>query len=148
MLRFLADTFLLEGFGFDAPKPVEELGVYLPGRGDVTLEEALDGRDPASRSIGITFYRSHRLTGNTDFVDGLCAAIERAGGHPLPVWSYTLRREPDDGRVAALELLDGHVDALVTTMLAHRRRRDARRRASGTRARSRRSTCRSSRRCA
>jgi cobaltochelatase CobN len=42
----------------------------------------------------------------------------RAGGHPLPVWSYTLRREPGSGRVAALELLDGHVAALVTTMLA------------------------------
>ena len=43
MLRFLADTFLMEGFGFEAPKPVEELGVYLPGRGDVTIDEALDG---------------------------------------------------------------------------------------------------------
>jgi cobaltochelatase CobN len=118
MLRFLADTFLIEGFGFEAPKGVEELGIYVPGRGDVTLEEALDGRDPGRPVIGITFYRSHRLTGNTDFVDGLCAAIERAGGHPLPVWSYTLRRAHDNGRVAALELLTGHVDALVTTMLA------------------------------
>ena len=117
MLRFLADTFLLEGFGFEAPAPVAELGIYLPGRGDVTLEAALAGRDPAKPVVGITFYRSHRVTGNTDFVDGLCAAIERAGGHPLAVWSYTLRRA-HDGRVAALELLDGHVDALVTTMLA------------------------------
>jgi cobaltochelatase CobN len=118
MLRFLADTFLLEGFGFDAPKGVEDLGIYLPGRGDVTLQEALADRDPARPVIGITFYRSHRLTGNTAFVDGLCAAIERAGGTPLPVWSYTLRRGHDDGRVAALELLDGHIDALITTMLA------------------------------
>jgi len=118
MLRFLADTFLMEGFGFDAPRGVDELGVYVPGRGDVTLEEALAGRDPGAPVVGITFYRSHRLTGNTDFVDGLCAAIERAGGHPVAVWSYTLRRAHDDGRVAALELLTGHVDALVTTMLA------------------------------
>jgi cobaltochelatase CobN len=118
MLRFLVDTFLLEGFGFDAPKGVADLGIYLPGRGDVTLEEALAGRDLERPVIGITFYRSHRLTGNTEFVDGLCAAIERAGGTPVPVWSYTLRRGHDDGRVAALELLDGHVDALITTMLA------------------------------
>jgi cobaltochelatase CobN len=117
LLRFLADTFLLEGYGFDAPRTVEDLGIYLPGRGDVTLEEALDGRGEKP-VIGITFYRSHRLTGNTDFVDGLCAAIERAGGHPLPVWSYSLRRDLQTGRVPALELLDGHVDALVTTMLA------------------------------
>ncbi|HET9074536.1 MAG TPA: cobaltochelatase subunit CobN [Solirubrobacteraceae bacterium] len=118
MLRFLADTFLLQGWGFDAPTGVEDLGIYLPGRGDVSLEQALAGRDPERPVIGITFYRSHRLTGNTAFIDGLCAAIERAGGTPLPVWSYTLRRGREDGRVAALELLDGHVDALITTMLA------------------------------
>ena len=118
MLRFLADTFLLEGFGFEAPEPVAELGIYVPGRGDVSLQQALADHDGTRPVIGITFYRSHRLTGNTDFVDGLCAAIRRAGGHPLAVWSYTLRRAHDDGRVAALELLHGHVDALVTTMLA------------------------------
>jgi cobaltochelatase CobN len=118
MLRFLADTFLLEGFGFEPPTAAAELGVYVPGRGDVTLDQALADRDPSCPVIGITFYRSHRLSGNTDFVDGLCAAIERAGGHPVAVWAYTLRRAHDDGRVAALELLDGRVDALVTTMLA------------------------------
>ncbi|HEY5195855.1 MAG TPA: cobaltochelatase subunit CobN [Solirubrobacteraceae bacterium] len=118
MLRFLADTLLFEGFGFEAPTPAPELGIYLPGRGDVTLGEALAGRRPGRPVIGIAFYRSHRMSGNTDFIDGLCAAVERAGGHALPVWSYTLRRDHDDGRVAALELLDGHVDALVTTMLA------------------------------
>ena len=118
MLRFVADTFLMEGFGFEAPRGVDELGVYVPGRGDVTLEQALATRAPGAPVVGITFYRSHRLTGNTGFVDGLCAAIERAGGHPVAVWSYTLRRAHDNGRVAALELLAGHVDALVTTMLA------------------------------
>ncbi len=119
MLRFLADTFLLEGFGFDEPKAVEEMGIYLPGRGDVTIDEALEGRDPSKPVVGITFYRSHRLTGNTDFIDELCAAIKRKGGHPVPVWSYTLRRaHSQDGRVAALDVLDGKVDALITTMLA------------------------------
>ncbi len=118
MLRFLADTFLLEGFGFEGPAPVEEMGIYVPGKGDVSIDEALEGRDPAAPVVGITFYRSHRLTGNTDFIDGLCEAIVRQGGHPVPVWSYTLRRGHADGRVAALEVLDGKVDALVTTMLA------------------------------
>lgn len=118
LLRFLADTFLLEGFGFEAPRAVGDLGVYLPGRGDVTLEEALAGRDPNRPVIGIAFYRAHRLTGNTDFVDELCSAIDRAGGVPLPVWSATLRRGGEDGAVPALELLRGNVDALVTTMLA------------------------------
>src|SRR5262249_16780554 len=72
---------------------------------------------PDRPTIGICFYRSHRLTGNTAFVDGLAAAIEAAGANALPVWSYTLRRDAD-GRVPPLALLDGHVDALITTMLA------------------------------
>ena len=46
LLRFLADTFLLEGYGFEPPHEVADLGVYLPGRGDVTIEEALARRDP------------------------------------------------------------------------------------------------------
>jgi cobaltochelatase CobN len=117
LLRFLADTFLLEGFGFDPPTAVADLGIYLPGRGDVTLEQAL--AEKRSRpTVGIAFYRSHRLSGNTEFVDELCAAIERAGGHPLPIWSYTLRRDQTSGRVAALDLIGEHVDALITTMLA------------------------------
>ncbi|HWH11449.1 MAG TPA: cobaltochelatase subunit CobN [Solirubrobacteraceae bacterium] len=118
MLRFVADTVLFEGFGFEPPAPSPELGVYVPGRGDVTLEEALADRETGRPVIGVAFYRSHRLTGNTGFVDGLCAAIDRAGGHPVAVWSYTLRRSQADGRVAALELVDGRIDALVTTMLA------------------------------
>ena len=117
MLRFLADTFLLEGYGFEPPHEVEDLGVYLPGRGDVELEQALSRHDPAKPTVGVCFYRSHRLTGNTDFIDTLCEAIERAGANSLAVWSYSLRRSPE-GNVPALSLLHGHVDALLVTMLA------------------------------
>ncbi len=116
LLRFLADTFLLEGWGFEPPREVADLGVYLPGEGDVTVEHARAVRR-GRPTIGVAFYRSHRLSGNTAFVDALCSAIEQAGGNALAVWSYTLRRDAD-GRVPALALLDGHVDALITTMLA------------------------------
>ena len=117
MLRFLADTFLLQGHGFQAPREVGDLGVYVPGHGDVDPVKAIAALDPERPRIGVCFYRSHRLTGNTAFIDELCAAIRAAGGDPIAVWSYTLRRD-GEGRVAALELLDGHVDALITTMLA------------------------------
>jgi cobaltochelatase CobN len=117
LLRFLADTFLLEGHGFAPPREVSDLGVYMPGTGDVPLEDALARHDAARPTVGVCFYRSHRLTGNTAFVDALCTAIEQAGANALAVWSYTLRRDRD-GRVPALELLDGHVDALLVTMLA------------------------------
>jgi cobaltochelatase CobN len=121
LLRFLADTFLLEGHGFEPPHEVDDLGVYVwdPAHpsGDVGLDEALARHDPDRPTVGICFYRSHRLTGNTAFVDALCAAIEAAGANALAVWSYTLRRD-SDGHVPALALLDGHVDALIVTMLA------------------------------
>ena len=119
LLRFLADTFLLEGYGFEPPHEVADLGVYVPGVGDVPFELALESHisDPLRPTVGFCFYRSHRLTGNTAFVDALCAAIEEAGANALAVWSYTLRRD-SDGHVPALALLDGHVDALIVTMLA------------------------------
>ncbi|HEV7772272.1 MAG TPA: cobaltochelatase subunit CobN [Conexibacter sp.] len=117
LLRFLADTFLLEGHGFAPPRELPDLGVYVPGVGDVALEEAVARFDGARPTVGICFYRSHRITGNTAFVDALCAALEAAGANALAVWSTTLRRDAD-GRVPALELLNGNVDALLTTMLA------------------------------
>jgi cobaltochelatase CobN len=130
LLRFLADTFLLEGHGFEPPHEVADLGVYVPGRGDVPLsgtldsggqagelEQVLAGHDADRPTVGLCFYRSHRLTGNTAFVDALCVSVEAAGANAVAVWSYTLRRD-SDGLVPALALLDGHVDALIVTMLA------------------------------
>jgi cobaltochelatase CobN len=96
---------------------VPDLGVYVPGTGDVPLEEALARRRTGRPTIGICFYRSHRITGNAAWVDELSAQIEAAGANALAVWSTTLRRDAD-GNVPALALLDGHVDALLVTMLA------------------------------
>ena len=117
LLRFLADTFLLEGHGFEPPHEVPDLGVYVPSAGDVPLEQALARLQRGRPTIGICFYRSHRITGNAAWVDELSAQIEAAGANALAVWSTTLRRD-GDGNVPALALLDGHVDALLVTMLA------------------------------
>ena len=114
LLRFVADTTLVGGFGFDPPRPLpltevwDGAGLGVPGA----------ERDPARPLVGIVFYRAHRVAGNTQFVADLCRAIEAAGGDALPVSCYSLR--PDaDGRVEALELLRDHgVEALVTTVLA------------------------------
>jgi cobaltochelatase CobN len=117
LLRFLADTFLLEGYGFEAPHEVPDLGVYVPGVGDVPIEDALARLHPARPTVGICFYRSHRITGNAAWVDELAAQIEIAGANAIAVWSTTLRRD-GDGNVPALALLEGHIDALLVTMLA------------------------------
>ncbi|HWI08804.1 MAG TPA: cobaltochelatase subunit CobN, partial [Solirubrobacteraceae bacterium] len=117
LLRFLADTFLLEGHGFEPPHEVPDLGVYVPGDDDVAIEEALARCAPGRPTVGICFYRSHRITGNAAWVDELSAQVEAAGGNAIAVWSTTLRRD-GAGNVPALALLEGHVDALLVTMLA------------------------------
>ncbi len=106
LLRFLADTFLLEGWGFEPPHEVDQLGVYRH-----------EDPSPGQPTIGVCFYRSHFLTGNTQWIDVLCDAIVAEGAGVHAVWSYSLR--PDsDGRVPGLEAFDGQVDALIATMLA------------------------------
>jgi cobaltochelatase CobN len=106
LLRFLADTLLLDGHGFEPPHEVPDLDIYR--------------EDPApagAPTVGVCFYRSHFLTGNTAFIDALCDALVAAGAGVLAVWSYTLRRDAN-GEVPPLQLMDGRVDALITTMLA------------------------------
>ena len=106
LLRFLSDTLLLTGHGFEDPQELPDLGVHR--------EREIDDNKP---TVGLVFYRSHFVTGNTAWVDALAEEIETAGANALCVWSYSLR--PDaKGRVPALELLDGKVDALITSVLA------------------------------
>ncbi|MDO9409771.1 cobaltochelatase subunit CobN [Patulibacter sp.] len=41
LLRFLGDTLLVRGDGFDAPRPLPENSAWDPERGDVSVDEAL-----------------------------------------------------------------------------------------------------------
>ncbi|MDQ6617587.1 MAG: cobaltochelatase subunit CobN [Actinomycetota bacterium] len=106
LLRFVADTVLYHGFGFEPPAEVLATGVYRatpPG--------------PAPL-IAVVFYRAHLIAGNTSFVDDLCRAIEAKGARALALWCYSLR-PGEDGRIPALDLLAEHrPDAVITTVLA------------------------------
>jgi cobaltochelatase CobN len=118
LLRFVADTLLFEGYGFEPPSPMPELGVYHPKLPEgSTLEDLLALHEGGRPTVGVVFYRTHLLGGNTAFVDVLVEALEGAGANALPVYCYSLRADAD-GRVPALELIDGRVDCLVTTVLA------------------------------
>ena len=106
LLRFVADTVLLEGYGFDPPHQIPSFGVW----------RAPKTRDHNRPLIGVVFYRAHLVAGNTRFVDDLCDAVEAAGGDALAVWCYSLR---DRAAESVIELLSANrVDALVTTVLA------------------------------
>ena len=118
LLRFVADTLLLEGHGFEPPAPVPDMGVYHPRLPEgASLEDLLATHDPDRPTVGVIFYRTHWMGGNTAFVDALVGALEEAGANALPVFCYSLRADAG-GEVPALEMLAGRVDCLVTTVLA------------------------------
>jgi cobaltochelatase CobN len=122
LLRFLGDTLLVRGDGFDPPRALPDHSAWDPELGDVAPDEALaaarervEVADPAAGAlaavpvaerpvIGIVFYRSHRTAGNTGFVASIAEAVAAEGGIPLPVWCSSLR-PGTDGRIAALDLL-------------------------------------------
>ncbi|MFF1609674.1 cobaltochelatase subunit CobN [Amycolatopsis sp. NPDC058278] len=99
--RFLSDTLLLTGDGFEPPAEQPSWGVLeRPSRADGPV-------------IGILYYRAHHLSGNTAFVHTLADEIEAAGGRALPIYCASLRtREPE--MMAEL----ASVDALLVTVLA------------------------------
>lgn len=100
--RFLSDTVLLTGEGFEPPAAMPEFGVH-----------GARAQDPAKPTVGVVFYRAHELSGNTAFVDVLCDAIEARGANALPVHCGSLR-----GAQPELMQLLGRADALVATVLA------------------------------
>ncbi len=120
LLRFVADTVLMGGFGFEPPAEVPATGVWRPPT--ATPVTALDAGAAATTSdrplVAVVFYRAHLIAGNTTFVDDLCRAIEARGAGAMAVWCYSLR--PGAGRrVEALDLLAGYrPDAVITTVLA------------------------------
>ncbi|WP_370967100.1 cobaltochelatase subunit CobN [Amycolatopsis sp. cg9] len=99
--RFLSDTLLLTGDGFEPPAEQPSWGV---------LERPSRAEGPV---IGILYYRAHHLSGNTAFVHALADEVEAAGGRALPIYTASLRtRAPE--MMAEL----GKVDALLVTVLA------------------------------
>ena len=118
LFRFVADTVLVEGYGFEPPLELPELGVYHPRLPEgASLDDLLALHDPARPTVGVIFYRTHWMSGNTAFVDALVDALEIAGTNALTVYCYSLRAD-EGGEVPALEMLKGRVDCLVTTVLA------------------------------
>ena len=118
LLKFVADTLLVEGYGFEPPLALPEVGVYHPKLSEgSSFEDLLAMHDEDKPTVGVIFYRTHWMSGNTAFVDALVEALERAGADPLPVYCYSLRAD-ERGEIPVLGMLKGKVDCLVTTVLA------------------------------
>nr|MBA2438836.1 cobaltochelatase subunit CobN [Acidimicrobiia bacterium] len=106
LLRFVVDTVLLEGFGFDPPTDVPQVGLLGDRRAD-----------PDRPTVAVVTYRANVLAGNTLAVEQLCDAIEARGVNARAVYCYSLRGEPGGEPPAALELMRG-ADVIVTTTWA------------------------------
>ncbi|MDQ0752390.1 cobaltochelatase CobN [Streptomyces africanus] len=102
LARFLSDTVLLTGHGFEAPAAAPTWGP-LPR----------EGRETDGPTVAVLYYRAHHMSGNTAFVGALCEAIEDAGGRPLPLYVASLRA-PEPELIEELRA----ADAIVTTVLA------------------------------
>ncbi|WP_221632601.1 cobaltochelatase subunit CobN [Oryzihumus leptocrescens] len=107
LARFLSDTVLLTGHGFDAP-----LVAPAWGRLDRPAAAAAPTVEPRP-TVALLYYRAHHMSGNTGFVEALCDAVEAAGGRPVPLWCASLR-DADLGLLDAL----AEADVVVTTVLA------------------------------
>src|SRR3712207_5798777 len=56
LLRFVADTLLYEGYGFEPPSPLPELGAYHPKLAEgSSLGELLALHDPTLPTVGVVF---------------------------------------------------------------------------------------------
>ncbi|HEX6857958.1 MAG TPA: cobaltochelatase subunit CobN [Streptosporangiaceae bacterium] len=131
LAAFLSDTVLLTGEGFAPPTAMPQHGVHvLPGappRSAAPPQSAAPPELPLAPEpapapgggaaprpvVAVVYYRAHELSGNTAFVDTLCAAISEQGGKPLPVFCASLRH-PDPELIGLL----GQADTVITTVLA------------------------------
>lgn len=102
LARFLSDTVLLTGHGFEPPAASPTWGPL----------ERTPQRTEGPR-IAVLYYRAHQMSGNTAFVHTLSEAIEAHGAQALPLYVSSLR-SPEPELIAQL----ASADAIVTTVLA------------------------------
>jgi cobaltochelatase CobN len=114
LLRFLSDTVLLTGLGFDPPMTIPAVTVWDGvGLGAPGVE-----RRPDRPLVAIVFYRAHLVAGNTSSIRDLGEALDDAGSDVVAIATYSLRADAE-GRVRALEICCDHgVDTIITSTLA------------------------------
>lgn len=92
MFRFLSDTLLLSGHGYEPPAEQPQHGIYHPDLpSGATLADWLAHRDPRRPAVGVLFYRAHWMSGNLDFVDSFVDTLGDIGADVLPVFTASLK---------------------------------------------------------
>ena len=126
LFLFLSDTYLGSEYGHEAPEPVPWEGIYHPD-----VERGLDVGayiarrfKPGLPSVGVLFYRAHWMSGNLQFIDELIRGLEAQDLNVLPVFSFSLKHNPEEegehSRTLTEFMLDDggapRVDCIVNTM--------------------------------
>ena len=101
LFLFLSDSYLGTDYGHEAPAEVPWEGVYHPDEPDgVDVESFVQRRFvPGKPSIAVLFYRAHWMSGNLQAVDALVRRLEELDANVLPVYSFSLKHNPEgDGQ--------------------------------------------------
>ena len=101
LFLFLSDSYLGSEFGHEAPAEVPWEGVYHPEEAD-----GMDANDFVKRrfqldrpNIAVLFYRAHWMSGNLQTIDALIRRFEELGANVLPIYSFSLKHNPEgDGQ--------------------------------------------------
>ncbi len=115
LCHFLSDRLLLSGYGYALPTPMPEHGVYLPDMDAATIEDWERSVDPRRPTAAVLFYRAHRMSGNTGFIDGLAQALELSGLNVLCIFTSSLK-SMESGKPAAFHWIEGRADVLISTL--------------------------------
>ncbi|WP_036479292.1 cobaltochelatase subunit CobN [Myxosarcina sp. GI1] len=86
-LKFASDLGLHTSYNPPQPKPVPNLGLYT---GD--WQSILSESPQFTSAVGILFYRSHYLAGNTLPIDYLVKALLARNIRPIPIFIASLRK--------------------------------------------------------
>ncbi|WP_446743336.1 cobaltochelatase subunit CobN [Silvibacterium acidisoli] len=115
LCHFLSDRLLLSGYGYAPPAPMPEHGIYLPDMEESDIEDWNRRADVTRPTVAVLFYRAHRLSGNTGFIDEMAQAIEAREMNALCIFTSSLKSQ-EAGRPAAYKWIEGRADVLISTL--------------------------------
>ena len=74
----------------DVPEPHHNppQGIYRPGLEDIDISRYIDSLDLSKPTVGIFFYQSQWVSGNTHHVDALIEEVESRGANAVPLFMY------------------------------------------------------------
>jgi cobaltochelatase CobN len=115
LFRFLSDRLALTGFGYAPPSAMPEHGIYLPDMDPAAIGDWEQRADPRKPTAAILFYRAHRISGNTAFIDTLAEALDARGLNALCIFTSSLKAR-EAGRPVVFQWIEGRADVLISTL--------------------------------